>query len=400
MRLYLWVPLGGRWQVAARLDWARDVGSFRYAPTWLETTGAYPLDPLNLPLEDAERVIEDNKGVPGVLSDAGPDRWGRRLIERLAPRPPRDEAEWVMATAGSGSGAVRASLSRDALAPVRTPYAQVTLEQLEEASRTLAEGGFPPPPLYEILCVQSGALGGARPKAAMTIDGREVIAKFQQPQHDTVDVPKVEAACLALARRAGIDAINATLATVHGRSVLLVDRFDRQGGEPVHYLSARSLLNVYRASEPDTVAPAGRATYAAMAAAARRIGVEGAGPELFRRLAFNYAVGNTDDHLQNHGFLFDGTWRLAPAFDVVAQGGESLAIGAGRQGRSRTRENVLSGAGDFGLKPREAEELLEQAIQAARGLGDELDRLAMPVGERVQVLRKLCTEAKVNDAPR
>lgn len=104
MRLYLWVLLGGRWQVAARLDWARDVGSFRYAPTWLQAGGAYSLDPLNLPLEDAERVIEDNKGIPGVLSDAGPDRWGRRLIERLAQRPSRDEAEWVLATAGSGSG--------------------------------------------------------------------------------------------------------------------------------------------------------------------------------------------------------------------------------------------------------------------------------------------------------
>jgi len=399
MRLYLWAPLGGHWQVAARLDWTRDVGSFRHAPTWRETVGAYPLDPLNLPLEDAERVIEDNRGIPGVLSDAGPDRWGRRLIERLAQRPPRDEAEWVLATAGSGSGAIRASLSRAALAPVRTPYAQVTLEQLEEASRTLAEGGFPAPPMYEILCVQSGALGGARPKAAMTIDGREVIAKFQQPQHDTFDAPKVEAACLALGQRAGIDAISATLVTVNNRSVLLVDRFDRQDGEPVHYLSARSLLNVYSATEQDTVAPAGRATYAAMAAAARRIGVEGAGPELFRRQAFNYAIGNTDDHLQNHGFLFDGAWRLVPAFDLVAQGGDSLAIGAGRQGRSRTRENVLSGAGDFGLKPKEAEELLEQAIHAARGLGDELDRHAMPAGERAQVLQNLCAEARPHFAP-
>jgi serine/threonine-protein kinase HipA len=275
----------------------------------------------------------------------------------------------------------------------------VTLEQIEEASRALAEGGIPPPPMYEILCVQSGALGGARPKAAMRIDGREVIAKFQQPQHDTVDVPKVEAACLALARRAGIDAINATLVTAHRRSVLLVDRFDRRDGEPVHYLSARSLLNVYRATEQDTVAPAGRATYAAMAAAARRIGVQNAGPELFRRLAFNYAIGNTDDHLQNHGFLFDGTWRLAPAFDLVAQGGESLAIGAGRQGRSRTRENVLSGAGDFGLRRKQAEDLLEQAIEAARGLGEELDRHAMPTGERAQVLQRLCTELQCEAGP-
>ncbi len=74
MRLYLRAPVQERWRVAARLDWARYVGSVRYAPTWLETMGAYPLDPLSLPIEDAERVIEDNKGIPGVPSDAGADR--------------------------------------------------------------------------------------------------------------------------------------------------------------------------------------------------------------------------------------------------------------------------------------------------------------------------------------
>ncbi|MBS3895419.1 HipA domain-containing protein [Silanimonas sp.] len=394
MRLYLWAPLGGEMKVAARLDWDRDVGSVRYAPSWLEAPDAYALDPLNLPLGDEDRLIEQNRGIPGVLSDAGPDRWGRRLMERLSSRPPRNEAEWVLATAGAGTGAIRASLSRSALPPVQPVYPQVTLEQIEEASRQVAEGGFPPPPMYEILCVQSGALGGARPKAAMLIDGRQVIAKFQQPQQDTVDVPRLEAACLALAKRAGIDAVEASVTSAHGRSVLLVDRFDRRGGVPLHYLSARSLLAVYRASELDTVSPGGRATYAAIAAAARRMGIEGAGAELFRRMAFNYAIGNTDDHLQNHGFLYDEGWRLAPAFDIVAIGGESLAIGAGRQGRARTRENLLSGAGDFGLRASEADAILEQAITAARGLGDELDRLAMPAGERAQVLRHLCDEAR------
>lgn len=394
MRLYLWAPLGGEMKVAARLDWDRDVGSVRYAPSWLEAPDAYALDPLNLPLGDEDRLIEQNRGIPGVLSDAGPDRWGRRLMERLSSRPPRNEAEWVLATAGAGTGAIRASLSRSALPPVQPVYPQVTLEQIEEASRQVAEGGFPPPPMYEILCVQSGALGGARPKAAMLIDGRQVIAKFQQPQQDTVDVPRLEAACLALAKRAGIDAVEASVTSAHGRSVLLVDRFDRRGGVPLHYLSARSLLAVYRASELDTVSPGGRATYAAIAAAARRMGIEGAGAELFRRMAFNYAIGNTDDHLQNHGFLYDEGWRLAPAFDIVAIGGESLAIGAGRQGRARTRENLLSGAGDFGLRASEADAILEQAITAARGLGNELDRLAMPAGERAQVLRHLCDEAR------
>lgn len=394
MRLYLWAPLGGEMKVAARLDWDRDVGSVRYAPSWLEAPDAYALDPMNLPLGDEDRLIEQNRGIPGVLSDAGPDRWGRRLMERLSSRPPRNEAEWVLATAGAGTGAIRASLSRSALPPVQPVYPQVTLEQIEEASRQVAEGGFPPPPMYEILCVQSGALGGARPKAAMLIDGRQVIAKFQQPQQDTVDVPRLEAACLSLAKRAGIDAVEASVTSAHGRSVLLVDRFDRRGVVPLHYLSARSLLAVYRASELDTVSPGGRATYAAIAAAARRMGIEGAGAELFRRMAFNYAIGNTDDHLQNHGFLYDEGWRLAPAFDIVAIGGESLAIGAGRQGRARTRENLLSGAGDFGLRASEADAILEQAITAARGLGDELDRLAMPAGERAQVLRHLCDEAR------
>lgn len=394
MRLYLWAPLGGEMKVAARLDWDRDVGSVRYAPSWLEAPDAYALDPLNLPLGDEDRLIEQNRGIPGVLSDAGPDRWGRRLMERLSSRPPRNEAEWVLATAGAGTGAIRASLSRSALPPVQPVYPQVTLEQIEEASRQVAEGGFPPPPMYEILCVQSGALGGARPKAAMLIDGRQVIAKFQQPQQDTVDVPRLEAACLSLAKRAGIDAVEASVTSAHGRSVLLVDRFDRRGVVPLHYLSARSLLAVYRASELDTVSPGGRATYAAIAAAARRMGIEGAGAELFRRMAFNYAIGNTDDHLQNHGFLYDEGWRLAPAFDIVAIGGESLAIGAGRQGRARTRENLLSGAGDFGLRASEADAILEQAITAARGLGNELDRLAMPAGERAQVLRHQCDEAR------
>lgn len=394
MRLYLWAPLGGEMKVAARLDWDRDVGSVRYAPSWLEAPDAYALDPMNLPLGDEDRLIEQNRGIPGVLSDAGPDRWGRRLMERLSSRPPRNEVEWVLATAGAGTGAIRASLSRSALPPVQPVYPQVTLEQIEEASRQVAEGGFPPPPMYEILCVQSGALGGARPKAAMLIDGRQVIAKFQQPQQDTVDVPRLEAACLSLAKRAGIDAVEASVTSAHGRSVLLVDRFDRRGALPLHYLSARSLLAVYRASELDTVSPGGRATYAAIAAAARRMGIEGAGAELFRRMAFNYAIGNTDDHLQNHGFLYDEGWRLAPAFDIVAIGGESLAIGAGRQGRARTRENLLSGAGDFGLRASEADAILEQAITAARGLGNELDRLAMPAGERAQVLRHQCDEAR------
>lgn len=394
-RLYVWAPLSGQPKLAGRLDWEREVGSFRYAPGWLDASGAYPLDPLNLPLDDADRVFDQNHGIPGVIADAGPDRWGRRVIERLAPHRPRDEAEWILMTAGAGTGALRLSMSRTRLTPIRPLYPQITLEQIEEASRTLAEGGFPPPPMYEVLCVQSGALGGARPKAAMVVDGRPRIAKFQQPQTDTCDIPRVEAACMALAGQAGIRVAGTELVEAHGRSILLVSRFDRRGDTPIHYLSARSLLAVYRASAQDAFAPTGRATYAALAAAARRIGVDGAGEALFLRMAFNYAIGNTDDHLQNHGFLFeDGAWRLAEAFDIVAIGGASHAIGLGREGRTRSRANLLSGAGDFGLRPVEAVDLLDRCIVAAQTLPTELDRVGLPAGERAQVLACLCDEAR------
>ena len=114
-------------------------------------------------------------------------------------------------------------------------------------------------------------------------------------------------------------------------------------------------------------------------------------------MAFNYAIGNTDDHLQNHGFLFDGAWRLAPAFDLVAIGGNAMAIGLGRRGRERTRANLLSGIGDFGLKPGDASAIFDEVITAARGLGEALDQQGVAAGERAQVLRAICDEAKGAD---
>ena len=396
--LYAWAPLNGEMQVAARLDWESGQGRFRYGPDWLaaQDAGAYALDPRNLPLDEATITLTDNHGIPGVFADAGPDRWGRLVIERLSSRPPRNHAEWVLHTDGAGTGALRFSSSRSRLGPARTVYSEVTLEQLEEASRAVAEGGFPPPPMREILCIASGALGGARPKAAMRWEGREVIAKFENPQHDTVTMPKLEWACMHLASELGLDTAPVTRLQVHGRSVLLVQRFDRRGDQRLHYLSARSLLAVYRASERDMVAPEGRATYPALAAAARHLDIADAGPQLFQRMALNYALGNTDDHLQNHGLLHEnGRWRLCPVFDVVATGGDQHAIGLGRLGREATRANVLSAADLFGLSAAEASVELDRMVDAARHrLPHLIDEAEMPAAEGRQALARRCPEAR------
>ena len=86
--------------------------------------------------------------------------------------------------------------------------------------------------------------------------------------------------------------------------------------------------------------------------------------ELFRRMAFNILVGNDDDHLRNHAFLFDGRgWRLSPLYDVVPRphlgSNGRLILAVGERGHDATLANALTGAATFGLKREEAAALLE-----------------------------------------
>ena len=329
-RLYLWAPLNDQPCIAAWLDWKDEIGTFHYTPEWLGAEGAYALDPINLPLADEAVEAVENRGIPGVVADAGPDSWGSGILELTLREWPRNAFERVLPSAGRGVGALLATLVEEPGAPLYSRMNNASVDQIEQACWAIVEGAERDPSLDDFLRGNCGGLGGARPKAAAVVGGREVIAKFQNTKWDYWDIPRVEAACLASARRAGIDVVTATLETANGRSVLLVDRFDRKGRKPVHYISARSLLNAFGDAEMETRPPQGRATYAAIVAAAHRIGVEGAGKEMFRRMAFNYAIGNTDDHLRNHGFLFNGWWRLAPAFDLVVIGGPAHEIGLGK----------------------------------------------------------------------
>lgn len=394
-RLYLWAPLNDQPRIAAWLDWKDEFGTFRYTPEWLGGEGTYALDPLNLPLAETAVEVMENRGIPGVVADAGPDSWGSGIMAWTIPGGPGDAFEKVLESAGRGVGALVATSVEDP-SPL---FARCTdhddpLDPIEHACWTVVEGVARDAAMDDLLRHHCSGLGGACPKAAVVLGGREVIAKFQNTKWDYWDIPRVEAACLATARHAGIDVVTAALGTANGRSVLLVDRFDRKDSKPIHYLSARSLLNAFGDAEMETLPPQGRATYAAIVAAARRIGIKDAGKEMFRRMAFNYAIGNTDDHLRNHGFLFDGAWRLAPAFDLVVIGGRAHEIGVGEDGLPRTRENVLSRVHDFGLTLAAATELLDQAVDAARGMRAELDRLGLPLKQRDQVGSRLCSEAQ------
>ena len=94
------------------VDERNKCGRFRYGKSYLSRSNAFPLDPIHLPLNDQEHQINFNKGVFGVLSDAGADSWGERVILSLHATKPKNRIEFLLA--GSGMGVVF-SLSSHAL---------------------------------------------------------------------------------------------------------------------------------------------------------------------------------------------------------------------------------------------------------------------------------------------
>lgn len=160
-----------------------------------------------------------------------------------------------------------------------------------------------------LLDAGTGSLGGARPKASVKDGDRLLIAKF--PHHaDEWSVIAWEKSALDLAEAAGIVVPRRQLVGVDGNPMLLLDRFDREAGWRIGYLSAMTMLEA-RDGEPRDYTEIAEVLpeHSSMTATDLR--------QPWRRIAFSVAIHNTDDDLRNHGFLRHvAGWRLAPAFDV------------------------------------------------------------------------------------
>ena len=231
------------------------------------------------------------------------------------------------------------------------------------------------------------SLGGLRPKAAIRLEtGSLAIAKFPSV-NDTRSVPRGEALALELARQAGITVPDFSVVDVLGRPVFLVDRFDRtKGGTRKHYASAITMLQSPGQS---------RGTYVAIAECIRQIGSAPRADlhELFRRMVLNVLISNADDHLGNHGFLYDerGQWRLSPAFDLNPFPDTPCTLRTAispKTGPVASIEACLSEARAFDLKQEEATNIVAEigatvsrwrqfALSPAIGMTDrEADRFA------------------------
>jgi serine/threonine-protein kinase HipA len=353
------VHLVGRYQFAAT-ESGRPATEFRYAGTWLRGQAgvSFPLDPVNLPLQHGPFTEPQRSGLFGPLADATPDAWGRRLILAERGGAPMSPVQWLLATGDDRVGCLTFSATPEPPGAERCYVGAASLDSIADAFERLQRGQSAD--ARSAMLYRAGrSLGGARPKTVVEMDQALWIAKFQR-HDDEFDQCAAEHAAMRVARDCGIDAAETRIVSVGPRRAVLVRRFDRSGApgyEPsAHYLSALSLLNLSETSMDGSYSDIAQELlrYAAKPHDDRR--------ELFARMVFNVACGNRDDHLKNHALLCTGkAWSLSPAFDVLPQPGmyPTQAIGIGRSGSYPSRANCISGAGDFGLEPDEAAEIVD-----------------------------------------
>lgn len=360
---------------------------FHYEKAWLaQQDMAFAIDPL-LSLDAGPFFPKPEAGNFGIFLDSSPDRWGQTLMRRREALSARDEQRvartlysWdfllgVQDIARQGALRFRfkdgeAFLADEALAapPVASLAALAAIAQeltrkdiddLDRLRRWLA-----------VLVAPGASLGGARPKANFRgQDGALWIAKF--PAHDDDrDIGAWEGVAWWLARQAGIDMPPAKAERLGrgGYRTFCVRRFDRIAaadaieGRRRFYASAMTLLGkdvsegtsylelaefLARRGDPDHL----------------RADLE----QLFRRVAFNVAIGNRDDHLRNHGFILGVRgWRLAPAFDVnpsIDKAEHVLNIDDADNRPSL--ETVLATAPFYRLTPARAQEIVGKVVEVA-----------------------------------
>lgn len=362
------VRMGGRWVPAGLLrhfDDGRPHSVFRYGRRYLERDDAYAIDPVQLPLRDAQIATEEGFALFNGIRDAGPDRWGRYLLERRFGRA-LDELGYVAGTTSDRVGALAFAAQADAPPAQWTPEGFVTnspdrpdlaacVGAVEDAVKNEETARL------RRLIEYGPSLGGARPKASLVWNGSPHLAKFSLSL-DTRDEPRLEYAAMSLARHCGLDVPELALTEVDGRSVYLVRRFDRAAGdEPIAFISALTATGLHESDYRDW-------SYLRLCDAIVRLCADPERDlrELFRRLVFNVLVLNNDDHPRNFGFLYAGAgrWRLSPLYDVVPASvrGEShhLAMEAGAEGKSATLRNALSACERFRLDAADARELSDE----------------------------------------
>lgn len=378
----VWVALGSEnirvGKLWFRVRGNKESASFEYDPTWLAHPERFALEPA-LTLTEGSFHTGQGLSLFGGFGDSAPDRWGRVLMRRFEAlrakeqnRAPQTlfEIDYLLGVKDEArQGALRFSISPDKTIFLASEE-KVSIPPLVELPKLLSatEKFIDDPESTQelrLLLAPGSSLGGARPKASIRdTDGSLAIAKFPR-KDDTFHTVVWEAITLNLAQKAGINVPQHRLETILGKSVLILKRFDRDGDHRIPFLSAMSMLGAHD-NEPHS--------YLEMAYA---LAQQGACPqedmkELWRRIVFTIMVSNTDDHLRNHGFLYERHkgWRLSPAYDInptpLEIAPHILTTSIDFKDNTASLETAMRVAKEFRLKKEEALRIIQEVASSVK----------------------------------
>jgi len=392
----VYVDLGGVPNLVGRL-WShsrkgRESATFEYAKGWLEHPERFALEPA-LTLGPGSHQTLPGKSLFGAVGDSAPDRWGRVLMRRAERRRAAEEGTsprtlteidyLLLVDDETRMGALRFAERPDG--PFLARHGATRIPPLVDLPRLLSAservvGETDTDEDLRLLLAPGSSLGGARPKASVRdSDGQLAFAKFPH-KADDFDIERWEAVALNLAGRAGISIPDWRIEIVGDKTVLLLRRFDRADGCRIPFLSAMSMLGA-NDNEPRS--------YLEIVDALRQYG---AAPEtdlrgLWRRVVFNVLVSNTDDHLRNHGFLYERGkgWRLSPAYDLnpvpVDVRPRVLSVAIALDDATASLSLAMEVAEYFGLSPGEARKIAHEVGVAVAQWRPEASRLGATPSE-------------------
>lgn len=349
--------------------------SFEYDDSWLEKVDESLVFDPDLMLYKGRQYAPLDKTMFGIFADSCPDRWGRTLMKRrealLAKKEDRKpkrltDIDFLLGVYDeTRMGGLRFSVNEDGPflsddKELATPP-WTTLRKLESASLAFEknEDGMEEKWLKQLLAPGS-SLGGARPKASVSApDGSLWIAKFPS-KHDDTNVGAWEMVVHDLAVMCGLNVPEAKLEKFSKiGSTFLTKRFDRDGKKRIHFASAMTLLG-----KNDGANATDGSSYLELVSLIRKYGATPKKDllELWKRIVFNMAVSNTDDHLRNHGFILTNEgWCLSPLYDVNPNSeGDVLSLNVDEYNNLIDFEVALEVAPTFGVGKKQAKIYLDE----------------------------------------
>lgn len=391
------VKIWGKLVGAVAWDDERQLASFEYDPSFIDQ--GWDLSPLKMPIEAGAQIYsfpelrqgrnseyDTFKGLPGLLADMLPDKYGNQLIDAwLAQqgRPPNsmNPVEQLCFIGSRGVGALEFEPAQ--MKGRKTTY-KIEVSSLVEMSQRMLQkredfatnfSDEEEKSMMDILKIGTSA-GGARPKAVIAFNEKTGEVRSGQTnapkgfEHwlikldgvsdsqfgSSLGYGKVEMAYYLMAKDCGVDMMECRLLEESGRAHFMTKRYDREGSSTRHHVQTWCAMNHFDFNDMHSY------SYEQLFQTMRALRLDYQEAEqMYRRMVFNVLARNCDDHTKNFSFRLkqNEKWTLTPAYDIchaydpksiwVSQ--HALSINGKRKGH--TKGDLLTVAKSMNIKKGE-----------------------------------------------